>query len=115
VDPTPGIPAAPRCARLWNFLDGDNISRSQNAAWDQFAKGQGMTVSSAFVMDMMDDASDGTMNGMMGGSMMQSSAGTTGLATAMTGFMGSTMNRSGLTAADMNMLIQKLSSSIGQL
>jgi hypothetical protein len=97
------------------------------AAMSQYARSQGMTVSSAFVTDMMNDASDGTMNGMMGssqismgggmmgGSMMQSSAGTTGLATAMTDFMVSTMNRSGLTAADMNMLIQKLSSSSGQL
>lgn len=97
------------------------------AAMSQYAKDQGMTVSSAFVTDMMNDASDGTMNGMMGssqismgggmmgGSMMQSSAGTTGLATAMTAFMGSAMNHSGLTAADMNMLIQKLSSSNGQL
>ena len=97
------------------------------AAMSKYAMGQGMTVSSAFVTDMMNDASDGTMNGMMGSSqismgggmmgdsMMQSSAGTTGLATAMTDFMGSAMNRSGLTAADTNMLIQKLSSSSGRL
>lgn len=41
VDPTPGIPAAPRCARLWNFLDGDNFSPSQYAAWVQFAGAAG--------------------------------------------------------------------------
>jgi hypothetical protein len=49
------------------------------------------------------------------GGMMQSNAGTTGLATAMSDFMSSPMNHSGLTAADMNVLIQKLSASSGQL
>jgi hypothetical protein len=97
------------------------------AAMSQYAKSAGLTASFAFVTDMMDDASDGMMNGMMGssqismggammgGGMMQSNAGTTGLATAMTDFMGSAMNHSGLTAADMNALIQKLASSNGSL
>jgi hypothetical protein len=98
------------------------------AAMSQYAKGLGMTVSSAFVTSMMNDATDGMMDGRMGsnqismgggmmggGGMMQSNAGTAGLATAMTNFMGSAINHSGLTAADMNMLIQKLSSSNGQL
>ena len=86
-----------------------------------------MTTSSAFVTAMMNDASDGMMDGRMGsnqvsmggmmgpGGMMQPNAGTTGLAMAMTDFMSSGMNHSGLTAADMNVLIQKLSSSSGQL
>ena len=52
---------------------------------------------------------------MMGGGMMQSNAGTSGLAMAMTDYMGSAMNHSGLTAADMNTLIQHLSLSNGQL
>jgi hypothetical protein len=85
------------------------------------------TTSSAFVTSMMNDASDGTMNGMMGGtpiqmgggmmggSMMGSRTGTSDLATDMTNFMGSTMNHSGLTSANMNALIQKLSSSNGTL
>jgi hypothetical protein len=98
------------------------------AAMSQYAKGLGMTASSAFVTSMMDDATDGMMDGKMGsnqismgggmmggGGMMQSNAGTAGLATAMTSFMGAAINHSGLTAADMNMLIQKLSSSNGQL
>ncbi len=98
------------------------------AAMSQYAKQIGMAVSSAMVTAMMNDASDGTMNGRMGGSqismgggmmggggMMQSNAGTTGLATAMTDFMSSAQNRSGLTAADMNALIQKLAASNGQL
>jgi len=101
------------------------------AAMSQYAAAAGMS-SSAFVTAMMSDASDGMMNGRMGGTqitmggmmgsggmgsggMMQSNAGTTGLATAMTDFMSSPMNHSGLTAADMNMLIQKLSASSGQL
>jgi hypothetical protein len=101
------------------------------AAMSQYARSAGMS-SSAFVTAMMSDASDGMMNGRMGGTqitmggmmgsggmgsggMMQSNAGTTGLATAMSDFMSSPMNHSGLTAADMNMLIQKLSASSGQL
>jgi hypothetical protein len=101
------------------------------AAMSQYAEAAGIS-SSAFVTAMMNDASDGMMNGKMGGTqitmggmmgsggmgsggMMQSNAGTTGLATAMSDFMSSPMNHSGLTAADMNMLIQKLSASSGQL
>ncbi len=102
------------------------------AAISEYAKEMGMTSSSAMVTAMMDDSSDGVMNGMMGATsitmgsmsggmmgggstMMQSSAGTTGLATAMTTFMTSTTNMSGLTATDMNALIQKLSASNGQI
>jgi hypothetical protein len=96
------------------------------AAMSQYAKSAGIS-SSAFVTALMSDATDGMMNGKMGGTqitmsgmmgsggMMQSNAGTTGLATAMTDFMSSPMNHSGLTAADMNVLIQKLSASSGQL
>jgi hypothetical protein len=95
------------------------------AAMSQSAKNLNMPVSSAFVMAMMNDASDGVMNGRMGGSqihhpahggggMMQPNAGTSGLASAMTDFMNSGMNRSGLTPADMSALIDKLSSSGGQ-
>jgi hypothetical protein len=98
------------------------------AAMSLSARRLGMTTtSSAFVTSMMDDASDGMMNGkmgssqismgggMMGGSMMGSHSGTSDLATDMTNFMGSAMNHSGLTAANMNALIQKLSSSNGTL
>ena len=101
------------------------------AAMSQYAKAAGIS-SSAFVTAMMSDASDGMMNGKTGGTqitmggmmgsggmgsggMMQSNVGTTGLATSMSDFMSSPMNHSGLTAADMNMLIQKLSASTGQL
>jgi hypothetical protein len=98
------------------------------AAMSQSAKRLGMTTtSSAFVTAMMNDASDGTMNGMMGstqismgggmmgGGMMSSHTGTSDLATNMTDFMASAMNHSGLTSANVNPLIQKLSSSNGQL
>jgi hypothetical protein len=98
------------------------------AAMSQSATRLGMTTtSSAFVTSMMNDAADGTMNGMMGstqismgggmmgGSMMGSHSGTSDLATDMTNFMGSAMNHSGLTSANMNALIQKLASSNGTL
>ncbi len=101
------------------------------AAMSQYAQGLGMTSSMGFVTSMMSDATDGMMDGRMGGNqiqmgggmmgggmgggMMQGNAATTGLATAMTNFMGSTMNHSGLTAADMNALIQKLAASNGSL
>jgi hypothetical protein len=98
------------------------------AAMSQAAKRLGMTTTSyAFVTSMMNDASDGMMNGMMGsssipmgggmmgGGMMGSRTGTSDLATDMTAFLGSAMNHSGLTSANMNALIQKLSASNGQL
>ena len=98
------------------------------AAMSQSAMRLGMTsTSSAVVTSMMNDASDGTMNGMMGstpiqmgggmmgGSTMGSHGGTSDLATDMTNFVGSVMNRSGLTSANMNALIQKLASSNGSI
>lgn len=98
------------------------------AAMSQYAKNAGMQFSSGIVTAMMNDASDGHMNGMMGnspvpmgggmmgggmGSMMQSNAGTSGLAGAMTQFMNSQMNKSGLTPQDMQSLMNKLTSSSG--
>ncbi len=103
------------------------------AAMSQYAKTVGMTTSSSgMVTAMMKDAADGVMNGMMGstsismggmsgggmmggGTMMQSNAGTAGLSTAMSGFMGSAMNRSGVTTADMQTLMNKLAASNGTL
>ncbi len=101
------------------------------AAMTQYAKNMGMTSSSGIVTSMMNDASDGVINGMMGntqitmggmgggmmggGTMMPSTAGTSGLATAMTQFMGSAMNQSGLTLSDMQTLMNDLNSSNGQL
>ena len=90
------------------------------AAMSQLAKDTGMTSSSGIVTAMMNDASDGVMNGMMGsttitmGGMMTGSAslsptaGTSGLATEMAAFMNSTMNKSGVTASNMNALMSKL-------
>ncbi len=102
------------------------------AAMSQYAKSIGMSVSSSGVVTaMMKDASDGLMNGMMGstsiamggmgggmmggGTMMQSTAGTTGLAAAMTTFVGSSMNRSGVPASVMQPLIDKLAASTGTI
>ncbi|MGE5319276.1 MAG: hypothetical protein ACM3KD_03770 [Hyphomicrobiaceae bacterium] len=99
------------------------------AAMSQYAKNINMAVSSSFIMAMMNDASDGMMDGkmgstaismpmggMMGGStMMQASAGTSGLANAMSNFLGSSANLCGATMTDMAALMQKLISSGGQL
>jgi hypothetical protein len=101
------------------------------AAMTQYANNIGMTSSSGIVTLMMNDASDGVLNGMMensqivfgdmgggmmgGGTMMEPTTGTTGLATALTQFMGSAMNRSGLTLSDMQTLMDRLSSSNGQI
>jgi hypothetical protein len=102
------------------------------AAMSQSAKDRGMSSSSSMVTAMMQDASDGVMNGKIngasiamsgmgggmmggGGAMMQSTAGTIGLATAMTDFLGSAMNKSGLTVTDMQTLTNKLNSSNGEL
>ncbi|MHB8908638.1 MAG: c-type cytochrome [Syntrophales bacterium] len=92
------------------------------AAMSKYAPTIGMPFSSGMVTAMMDDAADGVLNGMMGstqimtggmGGMMGNSplpanAGTSGLANAMTGFMTSAMNRSGLTVADMQALMNKM-------
>ena len=97
------------------------------AAMSQYADTLGMTDPAALITDMMQDASDGIMNGRMGGAsitmgggmmgntMMQSSAGTSGLSTEMAAFMGSIMNKSGLTATNVQSLMNKLSSSNGTI
>jgi hypothetical protein len=100
------------------------------AAMTQYAKTLGMPDSSGIVTAMMSDASDGVMNGMMGGTsitmgggmsmmgggtMMSSTAGTSGLATAMTTFIGSPMNKSGLKVADMSTLISQLTTTNGMI
>ena len=109
--------------------DAKNYGMSM-AAMSQYAKTIGMTTSSSgMVTAMMNDASDGVMNGMMGataismagmggmmaGSMMQGPAGTSGLATAMSAFVGSSMNRSGASVTDMQALINKLTASNGTI
>jgi hypothetical protein len=98
------------------------------AAMSQYAKGLNMSNSSAMVTAMMRDAADGimdgrngagqismSMGGMMGSGMMAATAGTSSLATAMTDFMNSAANASGMTAADMAALIQKLANSNGHI
>jgi len=97
------------------------------AAISQYAKTTGIQFSSGMVTAMMNDASDGHMNGMignssvqmgggmMGGNMMQPNAGTSGLASAMTQFVNAQMNKSGLTVGDMQSLINKLMASNGNI
>jgi hypothetical protein len=99
------------------------------AAMSQYALSIGMPISSGMVTAMMNDASDGIMNGMMGNTQinmggmggmmgtnpMSTNAGTSGLANAMIAFMGSAMNRSGLTATDMQSLLNKMTTSNGRI
>jgi hypothetical protein len=97
------------------------------AAMSQYAKSIGMTTPSGLVTAMMNDASDGVMDGkaagapvgmgggMMGGSMMQPDAARVGLATAMTSFMTSAANKSGVTAANMGPLMQQLMTTNGHM
>jgi hypothetical protein len=106
------------------------------AAMSEYAHQVGMTTSSGMVTAMMSDASDGSMNGMMGSApvdmmgmggmmggpgvsgghaMMQADAGTKGMASAMTAFLQSPENKSGLTVMDMQPLIDKLQSSNGTI
>ena len=98
------------------------------AAMSKYAQTQGMSLSSAMVTAMMSDAADGimdgkngagqismSMGGTMGHAMMAPTAGKSGLATAMTGFMNSAANASGMTAADMAALILKLTNCDGHI
>ena len=96
------------------------------AAMSQQAKGQGMSSSSAMVTAMMNDASDGIMDGMMTGSSvmmggmgmstpMPATAGTSGMAGAMSTFMASAQNHSGVTAATVQPLMNQLNGSNGQM
>jgi hypothetical protein len=99
------------------------------AGMSQYAHTINMTDPAALITAMTNDASDGIMNGMMGGTsitmgggmmgggtMMQSTAGTSGLATAITAFMNNvSINKSGLTAADMQTLTDQLTASNGTI
>lgn len=99
------------------------------AAMSEYANSIGMPFSSGIVTAMMNDAADGVMDGrmgntqitmggmggMMGNSPLSTSAGTSSLASAMTAFMGSSMNKSGLTAVDMQSLHNRISTSGGQI
>lgn len=100
------------------------------AAMSQYARSLGMTASSSGIVTvMMRDASDGVMNGMMGstpismggmggmmgGTMMPAASGTSGLAAALAEFVASGANRSGVSMADMQPLIDKLAGSSGAI
>lgn len=99
------------------------------AAMSQYARTAGMSASSALVTAMMKDASDGMMDGsaagaqiqmgmggMMGGSsLLPTTAGSSGLAAALTSYMNSGGNMSGLNSSDMAALIQRLTTSTGRI
>jgi hypothetical protein len=97
------------------------------AAMSELAGTAGMTSASGMVTAMMNDASDGVMDGMMDGRsidmggmggmmhgrMMPRDAGTSGMAAAMMSFVESAENRSGVTLQDMQPMIDKLETSNG--
>jgi hypothetical protein len=99
------------------------------AAMSQYAHDIGMPDSAGIVSAMMADASDGIMNGMMGGtqinmggmggmmggSMMQPNAGSSGMGNAIISFIQSPNNKCGLTQQDMQVLINKLMASNGHI
>ncbi len=98
------------------------------AAMSAYAKSLNMPTSSTLIGSMMKDASDGTLDGkngmtqistsmgaMGGSSMMAATAGTSSLVDAMTSFMNSPANASGLTQADMLAFMQKLLGSGGKI
>jgi hypothetical protein len=118
------------------LMSGSGLGTSQDArnygltlaAMSQYARSLNMPVSSTLMSAMMDDAHDGVLDGRMGGvqismgmgammgnSMMAPTAGTSGLAAAMTSFMNSAANLSGLSLADMAVWMQKLSNSKGAI
>jgi len=93
------------------------------AAMSQYAMDLDMRVSSAMVTAMMNDAVDGVMDGMRGrapismsmGGNMTPTAGAGGLAAAVVTFMNSAANACGMTAADMDALVQKLANCDGRI
>jgi hypothetical protein len=120
------------------MMAGSGLGASQDArnygmtlaAMSQYAKSLNLPFSSTLMSAMMDDARDGVLDGknglgqigmgmgmgaMMANSMMTANAGTSSLALAMTSFMNSAANLSGLTAADMAALLQKLNGSSGKI
>lgn len=78
------------------------------AAMSKYAQTQGLTNSSALVAALMNDASDGILDGKSGaatvqmggmaGQMLPVGAGTTGMAAAMSAFINSTQNLAGVTS-----------------
>ncbi len=122
MDPTVSGSGAPATQDQRNY--GMNL-----AAMSQYSHDIGMPDSAGMVTAMMADAADGIMDGMMGGtpinmggmggmmgsSMMQPQAGTSGMGNAMISFIQSANNKSGLTQQDMQVLINKLTASNGHI
>lgn len=98
------------------------------AAMSQYAKALDLPVSSALVTAMANDASDGLMDGrmrtaqivmpmggMMGTRAMAITSGTSSLAASMRDFLNSGNNVSGVTPQEMAALMEKLTTSGGQI
>ncbi len=100
------------------------------AAMSQYAHAQGVTDPSEMITAYIGDAVDGILNGRAGGTQMMvggmgmggsgtttmaTAAGTSGLASAMSSFLLSPQNQSGVTPAQVQGLISSLSTSNGVL
>lgn len=103
-------------------LDAQNYGMTL-AAMSKYAKAVGMSYSSAMVTALVNDAADGIMDGkagsatvpmggMMGSTMLPPAAGTTGLGAAMSDFMTSAQNKSGISTPA---LVNKLMGSTGHV
>ena len=121
------VPMNPLMSGSGNAATQDQINYGMAlAAMSHYAQTQGMSSSSAMVTAMMNDATDGVMDGMMSGSAVMmggmnmsmslpSGAGTTGLATAMSAFANSGQNHSGVAASTVQTLMNQLNGSNGQM
>ena len=121
------VPMNPLTSGSGNAATQDQINYGMAlGAMSQYAQTQGMSSSSAIVTAMMNDATDGVMDGMMSGSAVMmggmnmsislpSTAATTGLATAMSAFVNSGQNHSGVAAATVQSLMNQLNGSNGQM
>jgi hypothetical protein len=121
------VPMNPLTPGSGNTATQDQIDYGMAlAAMSRYAQTQGMSSSSAMVTAMMNDATDGVMDGMMsgrtvmmGGMNMSMSlppaAGTTGLAAAMSAFVNSGQNHSGVAASTVQSLIDQLDGSNGHM
>ncbi|MEY2919371.1 MAG: hypothetical protein RL261_676, partial [Pseudomonadota bacterium] len=121
------VPMNPLTSGSGNAATQDQINYGMAlAAMSQYAQSQSMSSSSAMVTAMMNDATDGVMNGKMGGSdvmmggmnmsmTLPSTAGTSGMAGAMSNFVTSAQNHSGVAAATVQPLMNQLNGSNGQM
>ena len=124
------VPMNPLTSGSGNSATQDQINYGMVlAGMSKYAQSQGMSSSSAMVTAMISDASDGVMDGMMSGSAVMmggmgmsmslpATAGTSGMAGAMSTLIASAQNHSGVTAsnnAGLQNLMTQLNGSDGHM